>query len=117
MHELALAESVVDAVIERTGDRHVSVVRLRVGRLAGVVPDALSFCFDLAAAGTPLAGASLEIVEQAGRAHLPGQGEPVGDVAGVDQRGDRVRGAQVQVPRVHPVDAHRAIEHESGRAG
>ena len=69
VHELALAESVVDAVLERTGDRHVSVVRLLVGRLAGVVPDALSFCFELATAGTPLAGASLEIVEQAGRAH------------------------------------------------
>ena len=41
MHELAIAESVVACVLERTGDRHVSVVRLRVGRLAGVVPDDL----------------------------------------------------------------------------
>ena len=69
MHELALAQSVVSAVLERTGDRHVSVVRLRVGRLAGVVPDALSFCFELAAAGTSLDGATLEIEEQHGRAH------------------------------------------------
>ncbi len=69
MHELAIAESVVAAVLERTEDRRVSVVRLRVGRLAGVVPDALSFCFELAAAGTPLAGAELEIVEAHARAH------------------------------------------------
>ncbi len=69
MHELAIAASVVASVLERTGDRHVSVVRLRVGRLAGVVPDALSFCFELATAGTPLEGASLEIAEQHGRAH------------------------------------------------
>jgi hydrogenase nickel incorporation protein HypA/HybF len=69
MHELAIAESVVSSVLERTGDRHVSVVRLRVGRLAGVVPDALDFCFELAAAGTPLEGASLEIIEEHGRAH------------------------------------------------
>jgi hydrogenase nickel incorporation protein HypA/HybF len=40
MHELAVAESVVTSVLERTGDRHVSVVRLRIGRLAGVVPEA-----------------------------------------------------------------------------
>lgn len=66
MHELAIAESVVSQVLERTHDRHVSVVRLRVGRLAGVVPDALEFCFELAAGGTPLAGASLEIVEASG---------------------------------------------------
>ena len=69
MHELAIAEDVVSSVRERTGDRHVSVVRLRVGALTGVVPDALDFCFDLAAAGTPLEGASLEIVQECGRAH------------------------------------------------
>ncbi|HXH77586.1 hydrogenase maturation nickel metallochaperone HypA [Nocardioides sp.] len=67
MHELAIAESVVSAVLERTGGR-VSVVRLRVGRLAGVVPDALMFCFELAAAGTALEGAALEIEERAGEA-------------------------------------------------
>jgi hydrogenase nickel incorporation protein HypA/HybF len=66
MHELAVAESVVSSVLERTGDRRVSVVRLRIGRLAGVVPDALSFCFELA--GTQLEGASLEIAEEHGRA-------------------------------------------------
>ena len=69
MHELAIAESVVASVLEHTGGRRVAVVRLRVGRLAGVVPDALSFCFELATAGTTLEGASLELVEEHGRAH------------------------------------------------
>jgi hydrogenase nickel incorporation protein HypA/HybF len=69
MHELAIAESVVSSVLERTEGRHVSVVRLRVGRLSGVVPDALSFCFELATAGTALAGADLEIAVEQGRAH------------------------------------------------
>ncbi len=68
MHELAIAESIVSTVLERTGGR-VSVVHLRLGRLAGVVPDALMFCFELAAAGTDLEGATLEIDEQTGRAH------------------------------------------------
>ncbi len=69
MHELAIAESVVSSVLERTEGRQVSVVRLRVGKLAGVVPDALTFCFELATAGTPLEGASLEIEQEPGRAH------------------------------------------------
>lgn len=69
MHELAIAENVVASVLDRTADRHVDVVRLRVGRLTGVVPDALTFCFDLAAAGTPLEGAVLEILEDQASAH------------------------------------------------
>ncbi len=72
MHELSIAESVVDAVLERTGDQQVTCVRLTVGRLAGVVPDALMFCFELAASGTPLEGAELEIVQLSGRAHCRG---------------------------------------------
>lgn len=74
MHELSVAQSVVDAVLERTGERHVTTVRLQVGRLSGVVPDALLFCFDLAVAGTPLDGATLEIEEPTGRAHCRGCG-------------------------------------------
>ena len=69
MHELAIAESVVASVLAHSGERRVSVVRLRVGRLSGVVPDALGFCFELATAGTPLEWATLEILEEEGRAH------------------------------------------------
>jgi hydrogenase nickel incorporation protein HypA/HybF len=47
MHELAITQSVVDTVIERTGRAPVASVRVRVGRLAGVVPDAMAFCFEL----------------------------------------------------------------------
>ena len=67
MHELGITQGVVDAVTERTGDAPVAGVRLRVGRLAGVVPDAMRFCFELVTAGTPLEGAELEIEEPEGR--------------------------------------------------
>ncbi|MCW2531970.1 MAG: hypA1 [Blastococcus sp.] len=67
MHELSITQSVVDAVTERTGTASVTGVRLRVGRLAGVVPDAMRFCFELVTAGTPLEGAVLEIEEPEGR--------------------------------------------------
>lgn len=68
MHELAITESLVDAVIEHTGGASVTVIRLRVGKLSGVVPDALRFCFDMVSRGTGLEGARLEIEEPPGRA-------------------------------------------------
>lgn len=69
MHELSIAESIVENVLENTGDRDVRVVRVRIGRLTAVVPDALLFCFDLATAGTTLEGARLEILETDARLH------------------------------------------------
>ncbi len=75
MHELAIAESVVDAVLGRTGDRKVTVVRLKVGRLAGVVADSVRFCFELVTTGTTLEGAVLEIEEPPGQAHCRACGQ------------------------------------------
>ncbi|HZZ51558.1 MAG TPA: hydrogenase maturation nickel metallochaperone HypA [Pseudonocardia sp.] len=61
MHELAIAESIVAAVRERLGDTPVRRLRLEIGQLSGVVPDALRFCFQLATTGTGLEDAELEI--------------------------------------------------------
>lgn len=65
MHELAIAEGVVDAVTERLPDAKIACVCLEIGALSGVVADSLRFCFDLATDGTNLAGAHLEISEPA----------------------------------------------------
>ena len=67
MHELALTQSLVDLVAERAGDRRVTAVHVRVGALSGVVAEAMAFCFDVVAAGTPLDGASLVLDEVPGR--------------------------------------------------
>ena len=75
MHELAITQRVVEAVTERTGRAPVASVRLRVGRLAGVVPDAMRFCFELVTAGTPLEGASLQIEQPEGRGRCRTCGE------------------------------------------
>jgi hydrogenase nickel incorporation protein HypA/HybF len=69
MHELAITQSVVDMVIDKTTGRRVCVVRVEVGALSGVVPEAMAFCFDVAATGTPIEGATLEITVVEGRAH------------------------------------------------
>ena len=68
MHELAITQGLVEAVLKRTGDRHVTGVNLRIGPLSGVLPDAVRFCFEVVSADTPLAGAALTIDEPAGRA-------------------------------------------------
>jgi hydrogenase nickel incorporation protein HypA/HybF len=67
VHELAITESIVAAVVERMAGTPVRRVRLEIGRLSGVVPDAVRFCFDLVTAGTTLDGAVLEIDEPGGR--------------------------------------------------
>lgn len=68
MHELSITQSVVDAVTERLLDARVRRIRLEVGRLSGLVPDAVRFCFEMVAAGTTCEGAELQIDEPPGRA-------------------------------------------------
>lgn len=61
-------ESLVQAVSEHVGDQRVATVRVEVGELTAVVPDALRFCFDVCARGTCMEGADLEIIEIPGQA-------------------------------------------------
>lgn len=68
MHELGLTQSIVDVVADHANGQKVKRVTLDVGKLAGVMSDAVRFCFDLAAEGTVLEGAFLEIREIEGRA-------------------------------------------------
>ncbi|MFF6803714.1 hydrogenase/urease maturation nickel metallochaperone HypA [Streptomyces sp. NPDC012616] len=72
MHEMSVALAVVDQVAEAAarsaGVTAVRSVRLQVGELAGVVPDALAFSFELACAGTLLEGAELITEAVPGRA-------------------------------------------------
>jgi hydrogenase nickel incorporation protein HypA/HybF len=67
VHELALAESVVRQITERLGDARVVRVRLEIGQLAAVMPDALRFSFEVCTDGTQLQGAMLQIDETAGQ--------------------------------------------------
>ena len=64
MHELSIAISLVEAACEKAaelGGVRVEALHLRLGPLSGVVRDALLFSFDLAAAGTAIEGARLDI--------------------------------------------------------
>ncbi|MDT7729718.1 MAG: hydrogenase nickel incorporation protein HypA/HybF [Actinomycetota bacterium] len=68
MHELSITQSVIDAVVEKMDGATVKSVRLEIGKLSGVVPDSVRFCFDVICAGTMLEGARLDIDETPGRA-------------------------------------------------
>jgi hydrogenase nickel incorporation protein HypA/HybF len=68
MHEMAITQSVVDAVCEHAAGRRVRSVRVQVGALCAVVPDSMQFCFGLAAEGTLADGARLDLDLQPGSA-------------------------------------------------
>ncbi len=61
MHELAIADSIVQIAGRHANGRRVTKVCLKVGHLRQVVPSALAFSFELVAQGTPLEGAELEM--------------------------------------------------------
>lgn len=64
MHELSIAQSLLDLVGRHVpeADRGlVRAVRVKVGRMAGVVTDSLTFCFDAIAPPGGFPNASLDV--------------------------------------------------------
>jgi hydrogenase nickel incorporation protein HypA/HybF len=94
-------ESALSAALDQArqaGARRVYVIRLRIGALSGVVPDALQFAFEALAPGTPAEGAQLAIEHVPARfwcagcarefetenlfSECPGCGQPSGELRG-----------------------------------
>lgn len=72
MHEMSLAEGVVQIIEDAAREQGFSKVKavfLEIGWLSSVEPDAMAFCFDAVSRGTIADGAKLEIIE------VPGRGE------------------------------------------
>jgi hydrogenase nickel incorporation protein HypA/HybF len=63
MHELSIAEAIVDVATRHAAGRRVVKVEVRVGHLRQVVPDSLHFAFGLVMQGTALDGAELAITQ------------------------------------------------------
>ena len=64
MHELSLVESILQIVDEyaaKDGFGRVTALRLSCGKLSSVVPQALSFAFEVQSKGTRAEGAALEL--------------------------------------------------------
>jgi hydrogenase nickel incorporation protein HypA/HybF len=65
MHELSVARAIVEVASEAVrGAGQVTAVRIRIGPLAAVAPEALSFCYEVVTRGTVLDGSRL-VVESA----------------------------------------------------
>jgi hydrogenase nickel incorporation protein HypA/HybF len=112
MHEMSIANSVLDAVrteARRFPSAHICRVGLRIGALAGVDPDALSFCFEALVRETELDPLALEI-EYCPRTHrcrgcgvsfaAPAEGSACPDCGGVDSEfigGDELELAYLEV--------------------
>jgi hydrogenase nickel incorporation protein HypA/HybF len=71
MHEMALCEGVL-AIIAEEAKRHnfarVRVVRLEIGKLGHVEPQALRFCFGAVSRGTIAESARVELIDVPGEA-------------------------------------------------
>src|SRR6266545_1823499 len=87
MHEMALAESMIE-LVEATARGHgatrVTEVRLELGALSHVERDALTFCFDAVTRGGLADGARLTIVATPGAAWCM----PCGESVAIDKRGE-----------------------------
>lgn len=66
MHELAIAQEIIRTLEDSAaanGISRIALVRLAVGKMSTVMPDALRFCFENLPKGPLLDGARLEIGE------------------------------------------------------
>ncbi len=64
MHELSIATSLVETAVRTArsnGAGRVVRLEVRLGSLCGVEPEALTFCFPIAARETPCEGAELRL--------------------------------------------------------
>ena len=64
VHELSIMQSALNIALEqaeKAGGNRIYQIRLRIGALSGVVPEALRFAFEALAPGTAADGAELAI--------------------------------------------------------
>ena len=63
MHELSIADALLEIALRHADGRRIESVEVKVGHLRQVVPDALMFAFALVAEGTEAEGAELLLEE------------------------------------------------------
>jgi hydrogenase nickel incorporation protein HypA/HybF len=88
VHELSLAQSmlaIVEQAARQGGFRRVERIRLEIGRISCVAPEALRLCIEAVARGSVAEGARLEILEIAGegRCRQCGSTTPLDEPYGV----------------------------------
>jgi len=112
MHEMSLAERVLQIIEEHATSQNFSCVKtvwLEIGALSHADPDAIRFCFDAVTKNSLAEGAALEIVRTPGRARCDACAkvvavttllDPCPDCGGHDLRitdGDALRVRELEV--------------------
>jgi hydrogenase nickel incorporation protein HypA/HybF len=60
MHELSLAQALLDLARKNAQGKRILSLKVRVGALSGVVADSLAFAFEMISRDTPAEGARLD---------------------------------------------------------
>lgn len=66
MHEMSIAVNILDIVkleLDKNEASKLKSIKLKIGAMAAVEPESLSFCFHAITEGTDMAGAKLDIEE------------------------------------------------------
>ena len=64
MHEMSIAQSLLDVIREEMHKHNATELKsvlVHIGQLSAIVPDSLSFCFEVMTSGTDLEGAKLNM--------------------------------------------------------
>ena len=88
MHEMGLAQAILDTALQIAGDRPVRRVAVSAGEQQAVGAESLAFSFELVAGGTLAAGAMLDVRQVPGARLLIDEVEVGGDIPAVLRRRD-----------------------------
>lgn len=64
MHELSVAQNIIDIVKENVSENDIGNVRtifLEIGEFSGIIPDSLQYCFDIIKSDANLENSKMEI--------------------------------------------------------
>ena len=103
MHEMGLAQAILDTALQIAGDRPVRRVAVSAGEQQAVGVESLCFGFELAAAGTTATGAELRVRV------MPGDRVLVDEVVVGGDRPEVLRRVDAEV-----VEAPHEQSHETG---
>jgi hydrogenase nickel incorporation protein HypA/HybF len=111
VHELSIVCSIVELASQAAESGVVRRVTIEIGKLSGVEPEAIVFCFPEVARGTPVEGAVLDIreVDAEARCDICGAEFPTPDMLSACPCGSlhfkRLRGEELNVKSIEIEEA------------
>jgi hydrogenase nickel incorporation protein HypA/HybF len=111
VHELSIVCSIVELASEAAQGCTVRRVTIEIGKLSGVEPEAVAFCFPEVARGTPLEHAKLDIheVDAEARCDVCGKEFPTPDMLSACSCGSRqfqrLRGEELNIKSIEVEEA------------